>query len=303
MIPWAWSKIYKWSLVDFQQRQIMSTDIFNIPTTILDKSLAEKKELHLKEILKAYPSVAIAYSGGVDSTYLAAVAHEALGDKCQLILADSPSLPRSELKEATHFAQDQGWNLLIIETDEFENEEYLKNDGKRCYFCRSALFRRMKEYADTHQVKVLAYGAMADDAFDPTRLGTLAANEYEIVAPLQETKLGKIEIRHLSQQRNLPTHAKAAFACLSSRFPKGTRVTLDALAQVEAAEELLKSHGFHQYRARHHEDHCRIEVAPEELSRFDDRDLHNTITQAILALGYTQVLIDPHGYRDPNLPQ
>lgn len=281
----------------------MSTDIFNIPSSTLNETLAEKKELHLNKILSSYPSVAIAYSGGVDSTYLAAVAHEALGDKCQLILADSPSLPRSELNEATEFAQAQGWNLLIIETDEFENEEYLKNDGKRCYFCRSALFRKMKEFADTNNVQVLAYGAMADDAFDPTRLGTLAANEYEIVAPLQEAKLGKPEIRYLSKLRNLPTHTKAAFACLSSRFPKGTRVTLDALAQVEAAEELLKSHSFHQYRARHHEDHCRIEVAPEELSRFDDTQFRNTITQAIRDLGYTQVIIDPNGYRDPNQPQ
>ena len=280
----------------------MSTDIFNIAKPVLDKALAETKELRLKEILASYPSLAVAYSGGVDSAYLSAVAHEVLGDRCRMILADSPSLPRSEFKEATELAQARGWDLLVIETDEFQNEDYLKNDGRRCYFCRSALFRKMKEYADAHAVEVLAYGAMADDAFDPTRLGTLAATEYEIVAPLQMAELGKLEIRYLSAQRDLPTYDKAAFACLSSRFPKGTRVTVDALAQVEAAEEILKAQGFHQYRARHHGDDCRIEVGVEELARFDDPDFRETIFRAIQAVGYTRVTLDPKGYRDPNRP-
>ena len=280
----------------------MPTDIFNIAESTLDETLAKAKESRLKEILTAYPSLAVAYSGGVDSAYLSAVAFEVMGERCRMILADSPSLPRSEFKEATELATARGWDLLVIETDEFDNEEYLKNDGKRCYFCRSALFSKMKEFAEANGVEVLAYGAMADDAFDPTRLGTLAANEYEIVAPLQLSELGKLEIRYLSQLRNLPTHDKAAFACLSSRFPKGTRVTVDALGQVEAAEEILKAEGFHQYRARHHGELCRIEVAPEELSRFDDPAFSGRIVVAIQAAGYAEVSIDPRGYRDPNRP-
>jgi pyridinium-3,5-biscarboxylic acid mononucleotide sulfurtransferase len=280
----------------------MKSDVFNIPAPILDEALAEAKELRLKETLATYPSLAVAYSGGVDSAYLSAVAHEVLAEKCRMILADSPSLPRSEFKEASELATSRNWNFLVIETDEFQNENYLKNDGKRCYFCRSSLFSKMKEYADSHAVEVMAYGAMADDAFDPTRLGTLAANEYEIVAPLQLVELGKLEIRYLSEKRALPTADKAAFACLSSRFPKGTRVTLDALAQVEAAEEILKSHGFHQYRARHHGERCHIEVGADETNRLQNAPLFATIEHAILELGYAELSFDPKGYRDPNQP-
>lgn len=278
----------------------MTTEIFNIPEPTFDEALAATKESRLKTILAAYPSLAVAYSGGVDSGYLSAVAHEVLGERCRMILADSPSLPRSEFKEATDLAHMQGWDLVIVETDEFEDEGYLKNDGRRCYFCRSALFRKMRVYAESHQVEVLAYGAMADDAFDPTRLGTLAATEYAIVAPLQEVALGKLEIRYLSEQRGLAIHDKASFACLSSRFPKGTRVTVEALAQVEAAEEILKAQGFRQYRARHRGEVCRIEVSPEEMERFDDRDLRDAIFRSIEAIGYRQVEVDPDGYRDPN---
>ena len=278
----------------------MANDVFDIVEEQVDETVADEKEARLKSILAEYPTIAVAYSGGVDSAYLCAVAHEVLGDKCTMVLADSPSLPRSEFKEATDMAKALGWNLVIIHTDEFQNEEYLKNDGTRCYFCRSALFRKMKEYSDANAVQVLAYGAMADDAFDPTRLGTLAANEYEIVAPLQEAELGKLEIRHLSRKRDLPTSGKAAFACLSSRFPKGTRVTLEALEKVEAAEECLKAQGFYQYRARHHENICRIELDPRDMERMLKPELRSEVVSTIKAAGYEHVVLDLLGYQDPN---
>lgn len=278
----------------------MANDVFEIAQEPIDETLAVSKELRLKEVLAEYPSLAIGYSGGVDSAYLSAIAYEVLGDRCSMILADSPSLPRSEFKEATELATSRGWNLIVIHTDEFQNESYLKNDGNRCYFCRSELFRKMKEYSESNAVEVLAYGAMADDSFDPTRLGALAAAEYEIVAPLQAVELGKLEIRFLSERRDMPTHNKAAFACLSSRFPKGTRVTIEALEKVEAAEECLKGLGFYQYRARHHDTICRVEVDPRDIQKMMDPEIRNVVVRDIKAAGYEHVVLDLAGYTDPN---
>lgn len=266
----------------------------------LDVAGAQENEECLKSVLAGYETLAVAYSGGVDSSYLCDVAHEVLGKRCEMIIADSPSLPRAEFAEAKQLAESRGWNLTIIQTDEFENETYLKNDGKRCYFCKSALFQKMQAYADVYGVTTLAYGAMADDTFDPTRLGMLAAAEFSIVAPLQEAHLGKEAIRHLSRGRDLPTADKAAFACLSSRFPVGTPVTLEDIGKVEAAEEVLKGQGFHQYRARHHGGTCRVEVGQEEVIRLLEPKMRGVVVSAIMAAGYTDVEIDPEGYKDPN---
>lgn len=259
---------------------------------------ALQKEERLKDVLKHFDTLLIAYSGGVDSTYLCDVAHEVLGARAQMVLADSPSLPRSEFSEATELAKIRGWDLTVIHTDEFENEEYLKNDGRRCYFCRTALFRKMKEYATANKVAVLAYGAMADDAFDPTRLGAIAAAEHDVVAPLQRTELGKDEIRALSRRRELPTSEKAAFACLSSRFPQGTRVTVEDLRKIEAAEEALKGMGLYQYRARHHGDVCRIEIDMADLEKFMVPTTREKLVKTIISAGYKYVALDLCGYKD-----
>ncbi len=277
------------------------TDANGNGAAAMDPAVAEAKEDALREILRGYASLAVAYSGGVDSAYLSDVAHEVLGPRSQMVLADSPSLPRSEFAEATQLAADRGWNLAVISTHEFDNEQYLKNDGRRCYFCKSELFRRMKEYSDAKQVKILAYGAMADDAFDPTRLGALAATEHKIVAPLQLAKLGKAEIRHLSRRRGLPTSDKASFACLSSRFPKGTRVTLEDIRKVEAAEEALRRQGFYQFRARHHGDICRIEIGMDDLVKLMDSAVRDAVVSQIQAAGYLHVTLDLAGYRDANM--
>ncbi len=265
--------------------------------TMTLESIAEIKELRLKAILAEYPTIAVAFSGGVDSTYLADVAHEVLGAKSCMIIADSPSIPRSELREAVGLAEGRGWGLRVVNTTEFENESYLANDGRRCYFCKSELFKRMKDYADSSDVEVLAYGAMADDKFDPTRLGHLAATEHRVVAPLQEAELGKDEIRHLSRRRNLPTAAKASFACLASRFPTGTRVTLEDIQKIEQAEEVLKAEGFYQYRARHHGDTCRIEVDQDDIARILDPEVRDRVVSGVTAAGYKHVTVDLAGYR------
>ena len=261
------------------------------------ESTAFAKEEHLKDILRGYPSIAIGFSGGVDSAYLCEVAHEVLGNRARMLIADSPSIPRSELDEAKEVARDRGWNLTIIQTHEFDNEKYLANDGTRCYFCRSELFQRMSDYAQNHRVEVLAYGAMADDSFDPTRLGHIAAAEYRVVAPLQEADLHKDEIRLLSKRRGLSTATKASFACLASRFPTGTKVNIDDLRKIEAAEEFLKSLGFYQYRARHHGDVCRIEIDPADFDKLLDPTIRERIVAAIVQAGYKHVSVDLAGYR------
>lgn len=266
-------------------------------TTASLDTLLEKEE-RLKGLIAAYGSLAVAYSGGVDSTYLADVAHDVLGRQAVMVLADSPSIPRSEVAEATGIAGDRGWNIEVIRTQEFDNESYLKNDGKRCYFCKSELFAKMREYALEKSVTTMAYGAIADDLLDPTRLGHVAAKEYAVVAPLQEAGLHKNEIRELSRRRNLPTADKASFACLASRFPTGTRVSIEEIAKVEKAEEVLRSLGFHQFRARHHGTVCRVEIdLTRDLERILQPEMRDRLVQGIKAAGYRFVALDLSGYR------
>jgi uncharacterized protein len=258
---------------------------------------AIEKEEMLKALLQSYGSIVIAYSGGVDSTYLADVAHEVLGSKARMVVADSPSIPRSELGEATAIARERNWNLTIIYSQEFENEAFLQNGAKRCYFCKTEIFGRMRQYAEEHKIAVLAYGETADDVFDPTRYGKIAAKEQRVTAPLQEVGLKKEEIRLLSQRRNLPTWNKASFACLASRFPSGTRLDVGEMAKVERAEELLKSLGFRQYRVRHHGNLCRIEVEAEDFPKLLEPQMRERVLQTMKEIGYRHVTLDLAGYR------
>ncbi len=268
----------------------MSTDA--TPTQTL-----EHKEARLKEVIGRYDSMAIAFSGGVDSTYLVAVAHDVIGHKAHAVIADSPSLPRAELNEAMALAAERGWNLVVLHTEEFSREEFLSNDGRRCYFCKGELFQKMRQYAIDHRIAALAYGEIADDAQDPTRLGAIAAREHDILAPLQMAGLFKEDIRQLSARRGLPTWDKASFACLSSRFPKGTPITPETLRQVEQSEEVLRTLGFRQYRARHHGDICRVEIEPDEFARLLDPETRRRVVDGITAAGYRFVALDLGGYR------
>lgn len=267
----------------------MATQI--IPISVLDK------EAHLKSLLEGFGEIAIAYSGGVDSAYLACIAHEVLGERAHLVLADSPSIPRSEVADATALAQARGWNLTILATTEFENEAFLKNDGTRCYYCKTELFTQMDAYAEARGISVLAYGEITEDRLDPTRLGARAAREHRVVAPLAEAGLHKEEIRRLSRARDLPTWNKASFACLSSRFPTGTRVVPEEMSKVEAAEEVLRGLGFVQYRARHHGTVCRVEIDLADFSKLLDEATRDAVLAGITQAGYRYVTVDLAGYR------
>mgnify|MGYP002855060226 CR=1 FL=1 len=254
----------------------------------------KEKEKNLLIKLKSYDSLAIAYSGGVDSTYLADCAHEVLGKNALIVIADSPSLPRSELNEATSFSRRKGWNLHILETKEHLNPNYLENKGERCFHCKKTLFHTMKELILSFPNMQIAYGAVEDDKSD-NRPGTQAAFEYGAIAPLQEAGLFKKDIRILSKLRKLPTANKASFACLGSRFPTGTPINLKKLKQVEKAEEILRARGYYQYRIRHHNDICRIEIEPEEFEKLLlERD---EIVTSLKQVGYRFITLDLSGYQ------
>ncbi|MDF7823762.1 ATP-dependent sacrificial sulfur transferase LarE [Pontiellaceae bacterium B12227] len=256
-------------------------------------NLIDEKEQILLDELRSYGAIAVAYSGGVDSTYLADCAHEVLGHDAMMVIADSPSIPRDELQQAIDMATERGWNLRIIKTEEHLKDDYLENKGDRCFHCKNELFTKMETILSEFGDIVLAHGAIEDDKGD-VRPGTQAAANHCVVAPLQNAGLFKKEIRVLSERRGLPTAGKASFACLGSRFPTGTRIELEAMTQVEKAEAILRARGYNQYRIRHHDDLCRIEIDQADFDKLMDERIE--IVSAIKKAGYKFVTLDLSGY-------
>jgi len=213
---------------------------------------AEQKFEQLRALLRSYGSCLVAYSGGVDSVFLAHAAHQVLGTRALAVIADSPSLPRRELAEALALGEQFGFPVRVVRTREFDNPDYLANPLNRCYFCKHELFETLRPIARAEGFAVIAYGENASDAGD-FRPGAEAAREFAVRAPLKEAGLTKDDIRQLSARLGLPTAAKPQMACLSSRVPHGQPVTPEKLRMIEAAENLLRDLGFHDVRVRHHE--------------------------------------------------
>ncbi|MDA7524636.1 ATP-dependent sacrificial sulfur transferase LarE [Verrucomicrobia bacterium] len=258
----------------------------------------------LENLLGQLGSCLVAYSGGVDSAFLALVAHRTLGDQSLAVMADSPSLPRSEFKDAIALSEQFGFPLKIIQTKEFENEEYLSNPNNRCYFCKHALFEETESLAMERGVAAVLYGEIADDIGD-FRPGAQAAKEFQVRAPMKEVGLTKSEIRVYSSEMGLPTASKPQMACLSSRIPYGEKVTVKKLSQIEEAEALLRKLGFHDIRVRHHELSqgalARIEIGSAELDQLVQPAIRETLTQSIKSLGYLYVTLDLMGYQRGSL--
>ena len=216
--------------------------------------------------------------------------------EARIIIADSPSIPRSELKTAIEIAEARFWNLEIINTSEHLNENYQANSGDRCYFCKNELFSEMSDWCKENGILKMAYGAIMDDLGDH-RPGAKAADEHLVLAPLQEAKLSKEEIRKLSQEAGLPTASKASFACLASRLPVGEEVTVKKLSQIEMAEEVLKELKISQYRARHHGEVCRIEVSEDDFPSLFNKENRSFLIDNLKKIGYKHIALDLAGYR------
>lgn len=260
----------------------------------------QAKQEHLEQILSSLGRTLIAYSGGVDSAYLAFVAHQVLGSDMLAVIADSPSLARVQLLDAVAFAQEQQIPLHIIQTQEMERPEYVRNDGLRCFHCKDELFHLMDGFALEHGFASVAYGVNLDDQGD-FRPGQKAASQHRVAAPLLQAGLSKAEIRELAQQAGLRVWDKPASACLSSRIAYGLPVTREALLAVERGEDSLHALGFHQFRVRHHGEIVRIEIAREELPRALTVEMFSEFTRVFKALGFLYVTVDAEGFRSGSM--
>ena len=240
--------------------------------------------------------MAVGFSAGVDSTFLLKVAVDTLGEKAVAITTISASLPESEKQEALRLTRLIGAHHRMIVSGEVEDSHYRENTPRRCYFCKSELFRILREQANGLGLGAIVYGAQRDDLGE-FRPGMDAAREYGARAPLLEAGLGKEEIRALSRKLGLPTWDKPAMACLASRIPHGTPILVEDLNRVEKAEQSVRFEGFKLFRVRARGSEARLEVSTEELSRLADQTLRDRVERGILASGFTSVHFDPKGYR------
>ena len=266
---------------------------------MLDAALAEKS-YRLQAELRILGRLLIAYSGGVDSAYLVWAAHQAIGNNMLAVIADSPSLARTQLADALAFAGEYGIAVEVIATAELDRPEYARNDGQRCFQCKDELFTVMEAYRASQGFDTIAYGVNVDDQGD-FRPGQQAARQHHVIAPLLNAGLGKEEIRRLAREAGLRVWDKPASACLSSRIEYGRPVTRGALDVVERGEDALRALGFRQFRVRHHGDIVRIEIAREEMDRALNPAMAAQFTAIFRALGFKFVTLDLEGFRSGSM--
>jgi uncharacterized protein len=265
-------------------------------------STLDQKADSLRQILAGRGRLLVAYSGGVDSAFLAWMAHQVLGDQMLAVIADSASLARTHLEDALTFARERGIPVAVVETQELDNPAYRRNDSMRCFHCKDELFTVLDRYCEENKFDAIAYGVNADDAGD-FRPGQQAAREHNVSAPLLDAGLTKSDIRELARRADLRVWDKPASACLSSRLEYGREVTPEALLVIERGEDALRALGFRQFRVRHHGETVRIEIAVEELPRAMTADMAREFTRVFKALGFKFVTLDLEGFRSGSMNQ
>lgn len=269
-------------------------------TGTLDAGVLREKERKLFQILQDLGRVIVAYSGGTDSAYLAWAASRMLGENAVAITADSASMPESHKRDAEEFARRFGFRHEYIQTREFDNPVYAANNADRCFHCKDELFERLEQVGTERGIPNIVYGVNVDDLGD-YRPGQNAATQHDVKAPLMEAGLRKAEIRELSRLAGLPTWNRPAAACLSSRIPYGTPITVEKIKTVERGEEAVKALGFSQFRVRFHGELVRIEVAPEEMDKALTLEMARKFAAIFKPLGFNYVTLDLEGYRQGSL--
>jgi len=262
--------------------------------------ILKSKLAQVKHSIKEMRSVAVAYSGGVDSTLLLDIAYSVLGNRAVAIYAESPLQPERERNEVLNFTRKLGVKLLAFEMDELKHDAFKSNPPNRCYYCKSLIFSKIKEIAKENQIQFVVDGSNHDDQID-YRPGVKALHEKGIRSPLQEAGLTKDEIRKISKYRNLPTWDKDALACLATRIPFGEAVTKDKLKMIDKAEEELINRGFRNVRARFYGKTVKIEVRNDQVEWFSDKTLYNEVLRSMQSIGFTNIEIDPMGYRQGSM--
>ena len=265
-------------------------------------STLDQKAERLRQILAGRARMIVAYSGGVDSAFLAWMAHQVLGGQMLAVIADSASLARTHLEDALAFARERGIPIAVVETQELENPAYVRNDAMRCFHCKDELFTVLETYRESRGFDAIAYGVNADDQGD-FRPGQQAARQHHVLAPLVEAGLRKAEIRELASRADLRVWDKPASACLSSRVEYGRAVTPEVLSVIERGEDALRALGFRQFRVRHHGDIVRIEIARAELPRALTAEMAREFTSVFKQLGFKFVTLDLEGFRSGSMNQ